>query len=162
MQHLLDRGHRRIQHVSGPPEYFEAGARRSAYEAMMLGAGLPTPPVLVGDWTAESGRRAAAGIAPDTTAVFSGNDQMALGLISGLAAVGRRVPQDVSVVGFDDVPEARFYLPALTTVRQDFELIGRIAVESLVRQVEGRDVDVVRPLHPELIVRESTAPPRLS
>lgn len=160
VQHLIDRGHRHIQHVSGPPEYFEASARRSAYETVMGDAGLPVPSVLVGDWTAESGRRAASGLAPETTAVFSGNDQMALGLISGLAANGRRVPDDVSVVGFDDVPEARFYLPALTTVRQDFERIGRIAMESLIRQIEGREVVAVPPLQPELIVRASTAPPR--
>jgi DNA-binding LacI/PurR family transcriptional regulator len=159
VQHLIDRGHRRIQHVSGPPEFFEANARRSAYEAAMREAGLPTLPVIEGDWTAESGRRAAAEIDARTTAVFSGNDQMALGLISGLAAHDRRVPEDVSVVGFDDVPEARYYLPPLTTVRQDFERIGRVAVESLIRQIEGREPLDVPPLEPELIVRESTSPP---
>ena len=160
VKHLIDLGHRRIQHVSGPPEFFEANARRSAYETAMREAGLPTLQVLEGDWTAESGRRAAAEIDARTTAVFSGNDQMALGLISGLAAHDRRVPEDVSVVGFDDVPEARYYLPALTTVRQDFERIGRIAVESLIRQIEGREALDVPPLEPELIVRESTSPPR--
>ncbi len=122
--------------------------------------GLPVLPLLAGDWTAESGRRAADNLDDATTAVFSSNDQMALGLISGLAARGVRVPEDVSVVGFDDVPEARYYLPALTTVRQDFEKIGRIAVESLIRQVEGREAVPVAPLEPELIVRASTAAPR--
>jgi DNA-binding LacI/PurR family transcriptional regulator len=160
MQHLIELGHRRIQHVSGPEEFFEATARRSAYEVAMADAGLPALPVIVGDWTAEAGMRAASALDPDATAVFSGNDQMALGLISGLVTLGRRVPEDVSVVGFDDVPEARYYLPALTTVRQDFETIGRIAVDSLIRQIEGRGAAEVAPLEPELIVRASTASPR--
>ncbi len=160
VQHLIVLGHRRIQHLSGPEELFEATARREAYQAAMVDAGLAALPVIVGDWTAEAGMRAATAIEPDATAVFSGNDQMALGLISGLAALGRRVPEDVSVIGFDDVPEARFYLPALTTVRQDFETIGRVAIESLIRQVEGREAIAVAPLEPELIVRASTAAPR--
>jgi DNA-binding LacI/PurR family transcriptional regulator len=159
MAHLLGLGHRRIQHVSGPLELIEAQARRSSYEEALAAAGLPVPEVIVGDWTAESGYRAASRLAPDTTAVFSANDQMALGLIHGLAELGRRVPHDVSVAGFDDVPEARFYLPALTTVRQDFEQIGRVAVESLIRQIEGGPAEHIAPLEAQLIVRDSTAPP---
>ena len=111
------------------------------------------------DWPAEPGYRAASAVAPETTAVFSGNDQTALGLIHGLVDLGRRVPHDVSVVGFDDVPEARFYLPALTTVRQDFEQVGRVAVESLIRQIEGGSAEHIAPLEARLIVRESTARP---
>jgi DNA-binding LacI/PurR family transcriptional regulator len=159
MAHLLGLGHRRIQHVSGPLELIEAQARRSSYEEALGVAGLPVPEVVVGDWTAESGYRAASRLSPDTTAVFSANDQMALGMIHGLVELGRRVPHDVSVVGFDDVPEARFYLPALTTVRQDFEQIGRVAVESLIRQVEGGAAEHIAPLEAQLIVRDSTAPP---
>ncbi|MEO6532592.1 MAG: LacI family DNA-binding transcriptional regulator [Pseudolysinimonas sp.] len=160
MAHLLGLGHRRIQHLAGPLEYFEAAARRAAYERALEAGGLTAPEVVVGDWTAESGYRAASQLAPQTTAVFSGNDQMALGLIHGLVDLGIRVPDDVSVVGFDDVPEARFYLPALTTVRQDFEQIGRVAVESLIRQIEGDSIEHIPPLEAQLIVRDSTAPPR--
>ena len=159
MAHLLGLGHRRIQHVSGPLELIEAQARRSSYEEALAAAGLPVPEVIVGDWTAESGYRAASQLAPDTTAVFSANDQMALGLIHGLVELGRRVPNDISVAGFDDVPEARFYLPALTTVRQDFEQIGRVAVESLIRQIDGGPAEHIAPLEAQLIVRDSTAPP---
>jgi DNA-binding LacI/PurR family transcriptional regulator len=159
MAHLLGLGHRHIQHIAGPIEFLEAAARRTAYERALSAAGLPTTAVILGDWTAESGYRAASRLAPETTAVFSGNDQMALGLIHGLVDLGRRVPQDVSVVGFDDVPEARFYLPALTTVRQDFEQVGRVAVESLIRQIEGGPAEHVAPLEARLIVRDSTAPP---
>jgi len=160
VQHLIDLGHRRIQHLSGPPDFFEAEARRHAYDTALAAANISPLPLLFGDWTAEAGRRAAGEIAEGTTAVFSANDQMALGLISGLAERGRRVPQDISIVGFDDVPEARYYLPALTTVRQDFAQIGRVAVESLIRQIEGREAIPVPPVEPLLIVRESTAPPR--
>jgi len=160
MAHLLELGHRRIQHLAGPLEFLEAAARRTAYADVLTAAGLTAPEVIEGDWTAESGYRAASRLAPETTAVFSGNDQMALGLVHGLVDLGRRVPGDVSVVGFDDVPESRFYLPALTTVRQDFGRIGRVAVESLIRQIEGGAAEHIPPLDAELIVRDSTAPPR--
>jgi len=160
MAHLFELGHRRIQHLAGPLEFLEAAARRTAYADALAAAGLTAPEVIEGDWTAESGYRAASRLAPETTAVFSGNDQMALGLVHGLVDLGRRVPEDVSVVGFDDVPESRFYLPALTTVRQDFARIGRVAVESLIRQIEGGAAEHIPPLDAELIVRDSTAPPR--
>jgi DNA-binding LacI/PurR family transcriptional regulator len=159
MTHLLELGHREIQHVAGPLASFEAAARQTSYERALTDAGLAEPGIVEGDWSAESGYRAADDIAPTTTAVFSANDQMALGLITGLIDRGRRVPEDVSVVGFDDVPEARFYRPALTTVRQDFEQIGRVAVESLIRQIEGGAAERIAPLVAELIVRDSTAAP---
>ena len=159
MDHLLALGHVRIQHLAGPIEFLEAAARRAAYERALESSGVHIPEVVVGDWTAESGYRAASRLDPGTTAVFSGNDQMALGLVHGLVALGRRVPHDVSVVGFDDVPEAKFYLPALTTVRQDFGQIGRVAVESLIRQIEGGPAEHIAPLEALLVVRESTAPP---
>lgn len=158
--HLLELGHRRIQHVAGPLEFFEAAARRHGYEATLAEAGLAPLPLFVGDWTSEAGFRAAATISPDATAVFCGNDQMALGLIHGLAARGIRVPEDVSVVGFDDVPEAAHYLPPLTTVAQDFARIGELAVEVLLGQIAGGDAAEVPAIEPALIVRASTAPPR--
>jgi DNA-binding LacI/PurR family transcriptional regulator len=88
--------------------------------------------------------------------VFSGNDQMALGVIRALAERGRWVPDDVSIVGFDDVSEARLYSPPLTTVRQDFDRVGRVAVEALIRQVETGESEQILPLASELIVRRST------
>ena len=103
---------------------------------------------------------AAASIDPSTTAVFSGNDQMALGLIRGLLERGRRVPDDVSLVGFDDVAEARFYSPPLTTVRQDFARVGRVAVQAMIRQIETGEASDVAVLAPELVVRASTGPAR--
>jgi DNA-binding LacI/PurR family transcriptional regulator len=160
MAHLLELGHRRIQHVAGPLEFFEAAARRHGYEAALVEAGLEPLPLFAGDWSAGSGYRAAAAISPDATAVFCGNDQMALGLIHGLADRGLRVPQDVSVVGFDDVPEAEHYLPPLTTVSQDFARIGELAVEVLLAQISGAEKTPVPTIEPVLVVRASTAPPR--
>lgn len=156
MGHLLQLGHRRIQHLAGPLGYFEAAVRADAYAAGMARAGVAPGTVVAGDWSAESGYQGASDIEPTTTAVFSGNDQMALGLIRGLADLGRRVPEDVSIVGFDDVAEARYYSPALTTVRQDFDRVGRIAVHELIHQLGGGQPHEIEPIAPELIVRGST------
>jgi DNA-binding LacI/PurR family transcriptional regulator len=160
MAHLLELGHRRIQHVAGPLEFFEAAARRHGYEATLAEAGIEPLPLFVGDWSSGAGYRAAAAISPDATAVFCGNDQMALGLIHGLADRGLRVPEDVSVVGFDDVPEAEHYMPPLTTVSQDFARIGELAVEVLLGQIAGAEKAPVPAIEPALVVRASTAPPR--
>jgi DNA-binding LacI/PurR family transcriptional regulator len=160
MAHLIGLGHRRIQHIAGPLEYLEAAVRRDGYEAAMTRSGLASTPAVVGDWTAESGYSAAASIDAATTAVFSGNDQMALGLMRALSEQGRRIPEDVSVVGFDDVAEARFYSPPLTTVRQDFDRVGRVAVEAMIRHIETGEASDVPPLAPKLILRSSTTAPR--
>jgi DNA-binding LacI/PurR family transcriptional regulator len=114
-----------------------------------------------GDWSARSGFDAGVSLArdPDVTAVFVANDQMALGLISALRAGGRRVPEDISVVGFDDIPEAPYFDPALTTVRQDFAELGRRALTLVERVLDGEEHAVVDLVPPELVVRASTAPP---
>jgi DNA-binding LacI/PurR family transcriptional regulator len=155
VEHLLQLGHTRIQHVSGPAEYFEARARAGAYVETLAAAGAPALPVIQGDWTAESGYSAAGQLDPDTTAVFCANDECAIGLIRGLAERGRRVPDDVSVVGFDDLPEAAFLLPALTTVSQDLERVGREAVRALTSRLDGATSETT-PVEPILKVREST------
>ena len=157
VEHLLALGHTAIQHVAGPAEYFEARARASAYLETMLAADLPAMPVVQGDWTAEAGYRAASELDPDTTAVFCANDESAIGLIRGLAEAGRRVPDDVSVVGFDDLPEAAYLVPSLTTVSQDLELVGREAVLALTTRLDGTDHETT-PVVPTLKVRESTRP----
>lgn len=161
-EHLLALGHTRIQHLAGPDRYLEASARGAGFADAMARAGLPTGETLSGDWSAASGFAAAARLHPATTAVVAANDQMAIGLLAALADAGRRVPEEVSVVGFDDVPEAAYVRPALTTVHQDFALVGRRAVESLIAQL-GADADEVPEddgvIPPRLIVRASTAPP---
>jgi DNA-binding LacI/PurR family transcriptional regulator len=94
------------------------------------------------------------------TAVLCGNDPMALGLLRALAEHGRRVPDDVSVVGFDDVPEAAYFLPPLTTVRQDFGELGRRALHLLLDRISGNGRQPTLPIEPELVVRASAGPPR--
>jgi DNA-binding LacI/PurR family transcriptional regulator len=154
--HLVALGHRRIGHIAGPAEWLDASQRlagfRDELERHGLGAGL----IATGDWSAASGHRAAIDlIAHGVTAIFAGNDQMALGALSAATGAGLHVPGDLSIVGFDDVPEAAFYHPPLTTVRQDLAEAGRRAVALLLGES-----DAVPSVHPQLVVRASTAPPR--
>ena len=125
-------------------------------------AGAEPPPALTDDWSPRSGYRAGQVLArmPETTAVFVANDQMAVGLLRALHEQGRRAPDDVSVVGFDDIPEAGYLTPPLTTIRQPFDTIGRRGLEALLSQIEpGRADDRRVVIEPELVVRESTAAP---
>lgn len=158
VRHLIELGHERILHIAGPPDWFDAKARTEAWQATLEEAGLPVVPPLIGDWSSDSGytfgRELDLG---DATAVFVANDQMALGLMHGLAERGIRVPDDVSVVGFDDVPDARHYLPPLTTVRQHFDKLGEAVIGELVAAIEGEETEERELIQPELRVRASTA-----
>jgi len=161
-QHLLGLGHQTVYHVAGPLSCLDAKERVDGWRQALREAGAAEPAVLAGDWSASSGYELGGELAtePGLTAVFCGNDTMALGVIRALAERGLRVPGDVSVVGFDDVPEAGFYLPPLTTVRQDFGVLGRQALSTLADRMSdaipaGRRVRVA----PELIVRASAASP---
>jgi DNA-binding LacI/PurR family transcriptional regulator len=158
-RHLLDLGHRRVQQLVGPREFLEAGVRRDAARDALAEAGATALPDLSGDWTAEAGYAMAAHLDAEATAVLCGNDQMALGLVHGLAELGRRVPEDVSVVGFDDIPESAHSLPPLTTVHQDFDEVGRRAVARLVALLADEPEPAGEPVVPWLVVRGSTAPP---
>jgi DNA-binding LacI/PurR family transcriptional regulator len=160
--HLLDLGHDTVVHVAGPPGWNEAVARTDGWRRELEARGRRVPPLRwSGDWSARSGHDAGVSLArePDVTAIFAANDQMALGVISALRAGGRRVPEEISIVGFDDVPEAPFFDPALTTVRQDFAELGRRALALVERVLAGEENAVVELVPPELVVRASTAPP---
>ncbi len=157
-RHLLELGHRHIRHVAGPPDWMEAEGRMRGYLAEMAEWGVPAGEPSVGDWTADSGYRAGRALlaAGDVTAFFAGNDQMALGVLHSVREAGLDCPGDVSVVGFDDMPEARHFAPALTTVRQDFAELGRRCVTLLLGALEdGRSYSGT--IAPELVVRASTA-----
>lgn len=164
VRHLIDLGHRRIVHVAGPLDWLDAWARHRAWQSELKAAGIEELDVVVGDWSAAFGYEVArhAGRLPECTAIFAGNDQMALGLIHGFAERGIRVPDDVSIVGFDDLPEAKHFLPPLTTVRQDFRALGERSVEVLRAALEGNELDRRSIIAPLLIIRESTAPLRPS
>ena len=157
--HLLDLGHRTVWHISGPPDWLEAQDRVDGWRATLDAAGAPAPPVLVGDWSARAGYELGGDLAanPDVTAVFVANDQMALGLLRSLHEAGRRIPGDISVVGFDDIPEAAYFTPPLTTVRQNFNEMGRRSLLLLLDQIEsGVRTPARETVAPELIVRAST------
>ena len=166
VRHLVGLGHERIAHVSGPLDWVEAQARVAGYEAELAASGLAAMTVLEGDWTPEAGYRLGLELlrgedgADAPTAVFAANDQLALGLLHAASTLELRVPRDLSVVGFDDMPEAAHFQPPLTTVRQDFPEIGRRAMARLVAALGGADAPADALILPELIVRESTAPPR--
>ncbi len=157
-RHLLDLGHTDVFHLAGPQEWIEAEARMQGFLREMIDADMAIRPPILGDWTAECGYRAGRELARirDFTAVFSANDQMALGLLHAFTEAGLEVPGDVSVVGFDDIPEAAHFSPPLTTVRQDFAELGRRCVARLLSgEVAGGAV----PLDPVVVVRASTTQP---
>jgi DNA-binding LacI/PurR family transcriptional regulator len=163
VRHLLGLGHRTVWHLAGPEESFAAQRRAAAWRATLTEAGRVPPPLVRGDWSAESGYRAGLRLAdePDCTAVFAANDQMALGLLRALQERGRKVPQDVSVIGFDDIPESGSFLPPLTTVHQDFAEVGRRCVAGVLRQMRLQSAEPGTALVPtRLVLRDSTAPPR--
>ncbi|GAA4467801.1 LacI family DNA-binding transcriptional regulator [Phytohabitans houttuyneae] len=162
-QHLLDLGHATVHHVAGPTDWPEARERIEGWRGTLYAAGAPVPPVEAGSWSAQSGYEQGQALArdPAVTAVFCGNDQIALGVLRALQEAGRRVPQDVSVVGFDDMPDSGYFLPPLTTIHQDFAELGRRSLGVLLDQIKQSDQ---RPpdhvlLSPELVVRASTAGP---
>ena len=163
-EHLLALGHTTVWHLSGPRDWLEAQARERTWKRTLVSADAPVPPVLVGDWSARSGYELGRQLAADgaATAVFAANDHMALGLLRALGEAGVRVPEHVSVVGFDDVPEAEYFTPPLTTIRQDFGEVGRRGLALLLEQIHG-DLGVKSPrlsIRPVLVSRASTGPAR--
>ncbi|MFJ8624947.1 LacI family DNA-binding transcriptional regulator [Kitasatospora sp. NPDC093550] len=159
--HLLDLGHRTVHHVAGPANWLESQDREEGWRLTLQAAGAPVPEVERGDWSARSGYQAGLRIArlPEVTAVFCANDHMALGLLRALHEAGRAVPEEISVVGFDDIPEAAYFTPPLTTVRQDFGELGRRALELLVGELEGaRPSPTHLQITPELVMRRSVGP----
>ena len=161
VMHLIELGHRRIAHLAGPLDWYDARAREQGWRDALIDAGLPLGPHDVGDWTSDCGYLFGRTFELDgATAVFAANDQMALGLVRALHDAGRRVPQDVSVVGFDDLPESSEFLPPLTTVHQDFAEVGRRLVEQVLRQVrEGVYETGTRLVPTRLVERAITATP---
>lgn len=159
--HLADLGHTRIGHVAGPEPWFDAIERVNGWRAELTDRHLRPGPLLRGDWTAESGYRLGRQLlrrGHPPTAVFVANDLMALGFIRAMFEAGVRVPQDISVVGFDDIPGVSHTVPRLTTVRQDLNRLGRQCIDMLLARLS--DADTVFPLvPPDLVLRESTRPP---
>lgn len=154
-EHLLRAGHRAVHHLAGPVGSFASAERERGWRDALAAAGIDPPEPVRGDWSAASGFESVARMpASGVTAIFAANDQMALGALRALAESGRRVPDDVAVIGFDDIADAADFQPPLTTVRQDFDALGEHAVGALVAWIEGeRPADLLLP--PALIGRAS-------
>lgn len=159
-EHLLELGHENILHITGPAHSYESQTRRLGYEKAMKKAGL-TPTVIEGDWSIEAGFGIAKELVESQkipTAIFCANDHLALGVIKALNQDGINVPADVSIVGFDDIPEAAYFLPSLTTINQDFNELGSTAVNRALLQIRETPESVDLFIEPTLVVRNSTAP----
>ena len=167
IRHLHDLGHRRIAHVTGPADNRLTHVRREGVLAERRRLNLPQRPewIIRGDFSLQSGRAAAQQIVAmkdRPSAVFCASDEVAFGLIAGLNAAALRVPEDMSVVGFDDIDQAEHYVPTLTTIRQDRIGLGRAAAELLLGQMAhpaGAEAVGVELLDVTLMVRDSSAPP---
>ena len=162
-RHLLQLGHATVHHVAGPADWPEAMERVDGWRDTLYEAGAVVPSIRPQGWSARSGYEQGLKLAADpaVTAIFCANDRIALGVLRALHETGRRVPDDVSVVGFDGMPDAEFFLPPLTTVRQDFAELGRLSIDVLLRQINsaGHPAEHLL-LAPELVPRESSGSPR--
>ena len=166
-QHLLERGYRKIGHIAGPLTWWAARERQRGWQDALIAARIPFDEswLVEGNWSAESGEQGLHALLqkfPDVQAVFACNDQMALGLMRAARKLGKRIPEDLAVVGFDDIPESAFYYPPLTTVRQGLYELGRVAVQRFMklRHAEPKEEAIATTqsvlLQPQLVVREST------
>ncbi|GAA1002091.1 DNA-binding LacI/PurR family transcriptional regulator [Subtercola frigoramans] len=159
VRHLIELGHHEIGHIAGPSDSPDALERVRGWRSELAEHSLVARDPAIGDWTALSGYHIGLSI-PDhalTTAYFVSNDQMALGLIHALIERGSRVPEDISVVGFDDIPEAEHFQPPLTTVRQDFEALGHLIMNRVLKTLTNTDFTSENPIVAPLITRSSTA-----
>ncbi|HEY0871129.1 MAG TPA: substrate-binding domain-containing protein, partial [Acidothermaceae bacterium] len=165
-EHLIELGHRRIGIITGPPRLQCSRARLDGYRAAIEAAGLQVDQDLVhtGDFYHEAGFTGGSrflDLADPPTAIFASSDQMAFGVYEAARQHGLRVPSDLSVVGFDDLPEAAWTSPPLTTVRQPLAEMGMLAARTVLRMVRGEAIETLRlELATQLVVRESTAAPR--
>ncbi|MDT0329350.1 LacI family DNA-binding transcriptional regulator [Nocardiopsis lambiniae] len=161
-RHLLDAGHRTVWHVAGPSDWFDAAGRLRGWRRTLEEAGAEVPPVGQADWSAASGYRVGLMLArmPEVTAVFAANDHLALGMLRALSERGRSVPDEVSIVGFDDVPEAAYFTPPLTTVRPDFDTVAVETLDVLLSRMSGDGSGSTRrTIVPTLVERDSVVAP---
>lgn len=164
-EHLLGLGHTRVAEISGPLGWWDARERHEGILEVLSERGLTLGGSIEGTWEAQSGYGAVKGLLEqntDFTALVVGNDAMALGALKGLREHGLQVPGDVSVVGFDDLPEAAFFEPPLSSVRGDFPALGRRCADLIVALMGGLEPPEAAPLLPTFVARSSTAPPKRS
>jgi DNA-binding LacI/PurR family transcriptional regulator len=159
--YLIGLGHTSILHIAGPASWFEATARAAGYAASMRANRL-TPRIIDGDWSAASGYEIGVTLTLETyqtTAILAANDELCMGLLRAFADRGISVPDQVSVMGFDDVPHAAYLTPPLTTMRLDFHELGHRAFKVLIDRSTENQKTAAEPITASLVVRQSTAPP---
>lgn len=159
--HLLDLGHATVHHVAGPTGMRAWTDRTAGWRSALRARGCPVPALARGDATHESGDRAARALLedPDVTAIFAGNDQMAVGAAHAVRTVGRRCPEDVSIIGIDDIPGLAFHAVPLSTIRFDLRSYAERTVSELVALIERDEPATSFRVSPTLVVRGSTAAP---
>lgn len=168
--HLLEQGYKHIAHISGPLEWWEARQRMQAWKDVLTEAGKTVEDRhwIAGNWSATSGAMALEKLFdqyPEMDAIFVANDQMALSALQTINKRGLRVPEDIGIVGFDNIPESAFFLPPLTTIQQDQNNVAKLAVEEIIKIIESgwHDLEPINPktimLPPKLIVRQSSVMP---
>lgn len=163
-QHLIDLGHKRIGHISGIADWMGTDHRLLGWRSALERAGLPSDAVAEGQWTPRSGFAAMKRLweLHRPTAIFAASDSMALGALAAAREHGLRVPEDLSIVGYDDLAEAEFFAPPLTTIAQDFAHVGERAFEAVQVLLGERERDPGTPIiEPKLIIRQTTAAPRI-
>ncbi|MBW4095324.1 MAG: LacI family DNA-binding transcriptional regulator [Acidobacteria bacterium] len=162
VEHLIELGHTRIGHLSGPQAWIDGAQRIVGWRKALLAAGLKDDLLRHGDWTAATAYEVGLELATarSATAIFAGNDQMALGLLRAFHETGVRVPEDISIIGFDDQPDSEYYSPPLTTVSQPFTELGKQCIEVLLDELNGAEHGVSRVVEPRLVVRKTTVPPQ--
>ena len=160
VEHLIALGHTKIAHISGPKNWYEARQRLNGWRTTLLNSGLKTDLIVTGDWSPQSGYDAVKELMAlgKPTAIFAGNDGMALGALKALSELGISVPTQMSLVGFDNMPEAPFLVPSLSTVNQDLGELGNQCVNLLVKLINHEETGEIQlAFEPELIIRGSTA-----
>lgn len=158
-RHVLDRGHKQVAFLSGPLHWSDARGRLEGFQQEMQQDGLDPSQVIEADWSAEGGFVAAQKLLKQKdkfTALVAANDQMALGAIRAFKDAGLKVPEDISVVGFDDIPEAAYFDPPLTTIRQNFSLLGKRGVNHLIERLHEPNTDISQSvIQTQLVQRQS-------
>jgi DNA-binding LacI/PurR family transcriptional regulator len=158
--HLVQLGHKNLLHVAGPGNWFDAVTRKQGFIDECVAAKV-SGKVIDADWSIATGYKIGNEIVlGETTGIFAANDHLALGILKAFAKRGIRVPEQVSVIGFDDIPEAEYFDPPLTTLRPNFSEIGRVAMGLMLGQLNSEAVEKTAALIPELVIRSSTAKPR--
>ena len=162
-RYLLSLGHRTVHHIAGPSRWWAARERRQNWSESLATAGAAVPDAVIGDWTSRSGYELGHELARDrdVTAIFAANDEMAIGALHALHEAGRKVPDDVSVAGFDDIPIAAYAWPALTTVGSDNAELAETGLRYLtdfLNDPEHAPPPPPKHVH-QMVIRNSTAPP---